>query len=852
MNPWTCPSVLFLLALLLVERASAGCFQQRLCCPGRNHSCRAKDDGIDHLPTLAPLPQDVRLLDPPPGGQRPCAQKKVGNLILDERNSPYKYDMGFDSPPSSLQLIFGLERESESVPSENVRYNRKKQPVIRYSLLNKHLPLTVSRTHKAALEEDESALRFLAEPLNDCFCDEDCVLFGDCCSDYTFVCPPSDCQVSSWGAWGDCLLDGGGRCGRGVQRRTRTVVKEPFHGGAKCPRLRESKACFVSCRRRSVASDVTTVALLLDYRHNRTREKWRGHGRPRKLARLSYYCVEYEINWTNPNCVGVDAKKLVPQTTICAECQPEAQLHRKSRRCASDLEDGEIGFWKVNAVLSSSGCFPSKRSGKVHSEHNSVRDRCVQTHEPTLQPVPLDPIQWNSRICPDNCLDRTVTFEIDKNLHKENIDVYNRSSLPGASFLGADPLSLSSVQSCDSAAEKRQVRPAAPSSTHNLNSKTEGAGSFPPRISRLPRASSTPRAHYPRDHLLCESPRVHFPVREIRVAPSRSMLRRSRNTMRSLLLLAALLASAVSQQTFANTRFDLGDDLPEEGVSQVRISADQDSAPQVVQRQETAAPPPPPPTAPTFGLPTFPTVTFPTMPTISFPAFTVPPPPTFPTPGVAAPAPGVLPPSPSFVPPAPVVQAPALPVQQPPQQPPQAPAIPAQATNPPQGLAPIRVKAAKVVTQAPKKSPVFFADDFDLKECAKKPEFLAQQFARKFPQRSLTKDKVAKFETFLALRLRECQKKETANHWEHIERALGILKISTQEEDDCRSGLVQEQIACANIRNYVCQFAQKSFRFRSQPAKTIIQEARLAEDGSEKCRKIVKVLKKKIEKKTKV
>ncbi|TKR77958.1 hypothetical protein L596_018843 [Steinernema carpocapsae] len=204
--------------------------------------------------------------------------------------------------------------------------------------------------------------------------------------------------------------------------------------------------------------------------------------------------------------------------------------------------------------------------------------------------------------------------------------------------------------------------------------------------------------------------------------------------------------------------------------------------------------------------------------------------------------------------PAPVAVAPSLAPAVPPlpSPTPVVPVVPAVQHRTPQSLAPIHVKAAKVASKpSPKKSPVYFVDNFDVRECAKKPEFIAQQFARKFPRRALTKDKVATFENFLALRLRECQKKEAVNHWEHIEGALSAIRISAIEEDECRSGLVQEQIACSNIYSYACQFAQKSFRFRSQPAKTIIQEARLAEDGAEKCRKIVKVIKKKMEQKSK-
>lgn len=67
------------------------------------------------------------------------------------------------------------------------------------------------------------------------------------------------------------------------------------------------------------------------------------------------------------------------------------------------------------------------------------------------------------------------------------------------------------------------------------------------------------------------------------------------------------------------------------------------------------------------------------------------------------------------------------------------------------------------------------------------------------------------------------------------------------EEEECRSGLIQEQISCDNVFSYTCQFIQKAYNFRLVPTRLIIQEARFAEDGAEKCRKIVRKIKKELQ-----
>lgn len=61
----------------------------------------------------------------------------------------------------------------------------------RYSLLNRHLPLTVKNSRGIDWSNDATKLAFLGNTAynNLCYCDEKCVTFDDCCSDYSFACP---------------------------------------------------------------------------------------------------------------------------------------------------------------------------------------------------------------------------------------------------------------------------------------------------------------------------------------------------------------------------------------------------------------------------------------------------------------------------------------------------------------------------------------------------------------------------------------------------------------------------------------------------------------------------------------
>ncbi|CAI2349759.1 unnamed protein product [Caenorhabditis sp. 36 PRJEB53466] len=399
MNALVMRHILFLTFLLGIPYScQAGCYQRRLCCAGRNNTCKGVDDGIGHLPTVATFHnEETQTLH-----QRPKEyyvphyessgdgydfvfpdvydddDEKIGKLVLPDiiemdgsgADKVYeRYGIGSgdgDGEQRSIplttvasnikSLIFGRERDQKTAPED----------ITRYSILSKYMPLKVTSSpllYEENRVQPAANLYFLESGANECYCDEHCVTLGDCCSDYTFVCPPRDCVVTDWDEWSECAADNG-TCGIGVQKRLRHVVEHAERGGAVCPPLKEMRTCFVDCRpKKSLFDDITTVALILDYKYNQTRTKvgrnniyWDLPTVAEKVRTASHYCVHYSIDWVNRNCVSrLLNKGLTEGSVMCAECQPEATYHRNNGRCASDLEDGDQGFWKLIGPQSCNG-----------------------------------------------------------------------------------------------------------------------------------------------------------------------------------------------------------------------------------------------------------------------------------------------------------------------------------------------------------------------------------------------------------------------------------------------------------------------------------------------------------------
>ncbi|CAJ0583686.1 unnamed protein product, partial [Mesorhabditis spiculigera] len=140
---------------------------------------------------------------------------------------------------------------------------------------------------------------------------------------------------------------------------------------------------------------------------------------------------------------------------------------------------------------------------------------------------------------------------------------------------------------------------------------------------------------------------------------------------------------------------------------------------------------------------------------------------------------------------------------------------------------------------------MWFEEEFDTSKC--QLTTIGKKFQNKFPSSVASRTKDAKLATLVEARLVECQKKFDAGHWDKVDKLLGkMVALSKSEEADCRSGLVQEQISCRNLLSMACQFVQPTFEFRLVPARMVIQEARHAENGSEKCRNAVRTVKQRL------
>lgn len=144
-------------------------------------------------------------------------------------------------------------------------------------MLSRHIPLTIADDLEYADSGNSSDKMMYLEGSRDnlCYCDERCITFGDCCSDYMFVCPrkfilnhfsnyfklfnyinlkknglfiASDCLVTQWNEWSTCVINNKiDKCGHGVRTRIRQIRQEARYGGAECPPVVEKTLCFKEC-----------------------------------------------------------------------------------------------------------------------------------------------------------------------------------------------------------------------------------------------------------------------------------------------------------------------------------------------------------------------------------------------------------------------------------------------------------------------------------------------------------------------------------------------------------------------------------------------------------------------------
>jgi len=218
-----------------------------------------------------------------------------------------------------------------------------------------------------------------------CFCDEICLLLGDCCLDYKHHCPAKDCVLSDrWSDWSDCDA----RCGSlGVQTRSRTVLVHPRNGGKVCADAIERRQCEgVNCKfaRASEAIDeLKETAEIVpasyatwrkdsmyspfeDIRQNLFMEQDK-YADMRKDKDKPSYCAKYKITEARQSCQrnpearhkgagdqGPDdmpwVRKLVRGSTVCVECQQFATHKSLGNRCYGHGVEQRQTQWKAVTI----------------------------------------------------------------------------------------------------------------------------------------------------------------------------------------------------------------------------------------------------------------------------------------------------------------------------------------------------------------------------------------------------------------------------------------------------------------------------------------------------------------------
>ncbi|KAH8853032.1 Somatomedin-B and thrombospondin type-1 domain-containing protein [Schistosoma japonicum] len=167
-----------------------------------------------------------------------------------------------------------------------------------------------------------------SSPRDRCYCDESCVITGDCCHDYHYICQKTkvDCTVSEWGPWTSCEY----ACGHSVSTRYRQVQIKPSTNGKPCPELNETRPCIGhNCASKRfgrsgtlmlpyiydikaevahllpVRGDVLDLTRRYDMRFDVRRKLYLG--RLIKMNKTEQpepdpYCAIYEITYTNEAC----------------------------------------------------------------------------------------------------------------------------------------------------------------------------------------------------------------------------------------------------------------------------------------------------------------------------------------------------------------------------------------------------------------------------------------------------------------------------------------------------------------------------------------------------------------------
>lgn len=211
--------------------------------------------------------------------------------------------------------------------------------------------------------------RLNAPSATTCFCDSDCMNYGDCCLDYAEQCPVVDCvSEEDWGEWSEC----DSKCGQGLKRRRKAILAEAKNGGRRCPtnETQQVAVCIGTNCKVQRAPDALELeetgriipAAFATWRKDKLYSPFQDirknlfdhYGDPAAVDRPAY-CAHFELTDVHSTCRKMAKtsewlSNMVKGAKLCVECQSFAMQKELGGRCRGHGVFNRQTQWKAVTV----------------------------------------------------------------------------------------------------------------------------------------------------------------------------------------------------------------------------------------------------------------------------------------------------------------------------------------------------------------------------------------------------------------------------------------------------------------------------------------------------------------------
>lgn len=226
--------------------------------------------------------------------------------------------------------------------------------------------------------------RLNAPTATTCFCDSDCMNYGDCCLDYAEYCPVIDCVAEEeWGEWSECDA----KCGQGLKKRRKAILVEAKNGGRRCHmnETQQVAVCMGTNCKVQRAPDALELeetgriipAAFATWRKDKLYSPFQDirknlfdhYGDPTAVDRPAY-CAQFQVTDVHSTCRKMAKTSewlttVVKGATLCVECQSFAMQKELGGRCRGHGVLNRQTQWKAVTVP---GCHGKWKLISAHTE----------------------------------------------------------------------------------------------------------------------------------------------------------------------------------------------------------------------------------------------------------------------------------------------------------------------------------------------------------------------------------------------------------------------------------------------------------------------------------------------------